>query len=338
MKRIDSKIVLIADRIDSFQNIELGSDFLEQIEDAYFNEIYNGLKEICKEVIHYQSPKDFLKNIAKHKNDIVFPIWSGRHSRNRRALVPSICEAYGLAYVGADTYANIICQDKLLSKQFAGKYGIKTADYLLYEGIEDNLLLQSLKLPLVIKPNFEGGSIGISKDNLVYDYSQAKDKVHELYSIYQQSILIEEFIPGQEVSIILLGNSNNISFSEVVELYCQKGNLDFEKNIYSYEIKKEHNDICLAHKLITDIFPDETLNQAHSMFKKLGKVEAIRIDGRFNGKDFYLIELSPDIHFGVGCTFSDAFKLCGISYIDMLYMILKNTINNYKSDGILKCQ
>lgn len=338
MKKINKKIVLIADRIDSFQNINLSSDFLEQIEDSYFNEIYNGLKAICKDVIHYQSPGDFLNNIAMHKNDIVFPIWSGRHSRNRRALIPSICEAYGLEYIGADTYANIICQDKLLSKQFALKHGIKTPNYLLYESPEDNLLLQSLKLPLIIKPNFEGGSIGISKDNLVYNYNQAKDKIHELYSIYQQAILVEEFIPGKEVSIILLGDSINISFSEVVELYCQKGNLDFEKTIYSYEIKKDNSDICFAHRLITDVFPNETLNRAHSMFKKLGKLEAIRIDGRFNGEDFYLIELSPDIHFGVGCTFSDAFKLCGITYTEMLYRILNNTINNYKVEGILKCQ
>jgi hypothetical protein len=76
-------------------------------------------------------------------------------------------------------------------------------------------------------------------------------------------------------------------------------------------------------------FPSDILNCAITLFKNLGKVEELRIDGRYDGKDFYLIELSPDIHFGKSGTFANAFELKEIKYTDMLRMILLNT-ENYK--------
>lgn len=330
--RINKNIVLIADRIVNFKGVNLSSDHLELIEDRYFEDICNGLSSICQNIIYYNSPASFLENITQHKGDIVFSIWSGRKSRNRRALIPSICEAYGISYVGADTYANIICQDKILSKQFSLKNGINTPNYLFYEGGKlDELLVKNLKLPLVIKPNFEGGSIGISKDCLAYSYEAVLLKASELFSIFKQPILIEEFIKGKEVSIVIMGNQEKILFCEVVELFIQNNACDLENNIFSFEVKKENSDIVLSHRLMTHNFSNDILNNAISLFKNLGKVEELRIDGRYDGENFYLIELSPDIHFGKGATFADAFNLKNIKYTEMLHMILLNTKkhNNY---------
>lgn len=331
--KINKNIVLIADRINDFKGIGLSSDYLELIEDNYFNDMYDGLSSICQSIIYYDSPASFLQNVVNHKNDIVFSIWSGRKSRNRRALVPSICEAYHISYVGADTYANIICQDKILSKQFSLKNGIDTPNYLFYEGgTLDELLIKNLKLPLVIKPNFEGGSIGISKDCLVDSYEKAIPKISELFSIFKQPILVEEFIKGKEVSIVIMGNQEKILFCEVVELFIQNNEYDLENNIFSFEIKKGDSDMKLLHKLITPDFPSDILNNAISLFKNLGKVEELRIDGRYDGKNFYLIELSPDIHFGEGCTFAEAFNLKNIKYTEMLHQILLN-VENYNDQS-----
>ncbi|MDR2084875.1 MAG: ATP-grasp domain-containing protein [Bacteroidales bacterium] len=326
--KINKNIVLIADRVDNFKGVGLSSDNLELIEDRYFEDIYDGLSSICHNIIYYNSPASFLENITQHKNDIVFSIWSGRKSRNRRALIPSICEAYGICYVGADTYANIICQDKILSKKFSLKNGINTPNYFFYEGSNlDELLINNLKLPIVIKPNFEGGSIGISKDCLVNSYKETLSKVSELFSIFKQPILIEEFAKGKEVSIVIMGNQEKILFCEVVELFIEDNAYDLENNIFSFEVKKENSNMVLSHRLITHEFSNDILNNAMSLFKNLGKVEELRIDGRYDGKDFYLIELSPDIHFGKGATFADAFNLNGIKYTEMLRMILLNTEN-----------
>jgi hypothetical protein len=58
----------------------------------------------------------------------------------------------------------------------------------------------------------------------------------------------------------------------------------------------------------------------------LGKVENLRIDGRLWNNEFKLMELSPDIHFGKGSTFSHAFRAIGFSYEEMMRMLIENVL------------
>lgn len=325
MKQIKNTIVLIADRITSFGDVTIHSDNLELIEESYFNSISLALEKIAKKVIYYSTPKEFISCIHKHKNDIVFPIWSGQRSRNRRALIPSICEAYGIRYIGADTYANIICQDKAMSKEFVRKLGISVPNGRILSPWSNNLDISNLNLPLVVKPNFEGGSMGISEKSLCHSHASALSLARELSNHFSQEALIEEFIEGREISIVLSGNSKKIKLAEAVELVMNNGE-SLSKRLYSYEIKKVSDGVF--NKLITNDLPIQIINNAKQVFKQLGKVENLRFDGRFNGSDFYLIELSPDIHFGEGSTFSYAFQETGISYEEMLSIMVQNVESN----------
>ena len=216
MNKIHINIVLIADRVNNHDDATITSKTLEMVEDEYFNDIYNTLSSLTtKKIYHYMNPKIFLENIHKHKNDIVLSIWSGISSRNRKALVPSICEAYNIKYVGADTYTQIICQDKEMSKQICKKYGIKTANYQLIKDKDNLNLLNFLKYPIVIKPNFEGGSIGISQKNLVYNFNDAEKMTLFLLETFNQPILAEEFIYGEEISILIIGKKQKIDAKEI---------------------------------------------------------------------------------------------------------------------------
>lgn len=109
-------VVLVADRLYTDDiNTEFDASDLEKISDEYYYGLYEELKKVCGgTVFHYQSPKDLADNAYKHKDDIVFTIYGGEKSRNRMALVPAVCESYGLKYVGADAYARIICLKKLV--------------------------------------------------------------------------------------------------------------------------------------------------------------------------------------------------------------------------------
>ena len=51
---------------------------------------------------HYNTLKEFIDNVRQHKHDLVFTIYGGRRSGKRMALVPAICESYGIKFVGAD--------------------------------------------------------------------------------------------------------------------------------------------------------------------------------------------------------------------------------------------
>lgn len=239
MNKIHINIVLIADRVNNHDDATITSKTLEMVEDEYFNDIYNTLSSLTtKKIYHYMNPKIFLENIHKHKNDIVLSIWSGVSSRNRKALIPSICEAYNIKYVGADTYTQIICQDKEMSKQICKKYGIKTANYQLIKDKDNLNLLNFLKYPIVIKPNFEGGSIGISQKNLVYNFNDAEKMTLFLLETFNQPILAEEFIDGEEISILIIGKKQKIDMIEATVLYDTTNTLNLTKILYDFELKK----------------------------------------------------------------------------------------------------
>jgi len=325
---LNKRIVLIADRITKHQDIILSRNDLECVEDDYFHEIYQGLQSFCSEVIHYDSPKMFLDNITKHKFDVILSIWSGRNSRNRKSLIPSICESYNICYVGADPYIHMIAQNKHLSKYVCKNYGIYSANSVLVENPSQINLISELKFPLVVKPNSEGGSIGISNKNLVDTFQDADIVIRELLKYFQQPILVEEYIKGIEICVTLAGTNKHIDVLAADALVISNRSY-FEHDIFSYEIKKEYDKDC-KNINATHLLNDEIKKIFINLFMSLGKVEVIRIDGRFSNDKFVLIELSPDIHLGKNCSVATAFATTGYNYNQMLEKLIINAIEMYK--------
>lgn len=327
MDKINFNIVLIADRVNNHDDASIVSKTLEMVEDEYFLEIYNNLGLLTtKKISHYMNPESFLDNIHKHKNDIVLSIWSGISSRNRKALIPSICEAYNIKYIGADTYTQIICQDKEMSKKICEKCGIKTPNYQLITDENNLYLLNLLQYPIVVKPNFEGGSIGISQKNLVYNFEDAKEMALFLLTTFKQPVIAEEFIAGEEVSILIIGKKNKIDILEATMLYDTTDALDLTKILYDHELKKNTN--IISEKIITNYLDKNILQKATNLFNLLDKVDFMRVDGRLLNGEFYCIELSPDAYLGSDTTFALVFKDKNKTYQDMLYTLLVNAIES----------
>ena len=156
-KENNHNIVLICDRVNDRNGINIYSDNLEFTSNAYFNAISKALEKCSPYVYYYEQPADFINNIYKHKNDIVIAaIWSGTKSRNRKSLIAAICEAYNIKYIGADAYVQSLCQDKQLSKVLLNNTCIKAPRGILFSVEEPNYKnLDLLNYPIIIKPNLE---------------------------------------------------------------------------------------------------------------------------------------------------------------------------------------
>lgn len=309
-------IVLICDRVPNRDGINLYSDNLEFTSNTYFNAISNALKECASHIYFYEQPSEFIDNISKHKNDIVISaIWSGTKSRNRKSLIAAICEAYNIKYVGADTYVQSICQDKQLSKILVEGTCIKAPRGVLFSPNHlcyDNL--DFLSFPIIVKPNLEGSSIGISDNSIADTKEDAIQIIKDIINVFP-SVLAEEYIPGKEISICCVGR-NTVELMEAVELQLDNKNY-FEKQVWGYESKKGGK--CkVTRKVITSQIPQLILDSAKKIFLSLGKVDYMRIDGRLYNDQFYLIELTPDCSLHPDCFMYEAFKYNGHSYNEMI--------------------
>ncbi len=93
-----------------------------------------------------------------------------------------------------------------------------------------------LKLPVIVKPLYEGSSKGITNDSLVFDPTAFGPKVASLVEDYAQPALIEEYIDGREFTVALLGNGADLKVLPIVEI--NYSSLPEGVNpIYSYEAK-----------------------------------------------------------------------------------------------------
>jgi D-alanine-D-alanine ligase len=329
MHALKENVVLIADRIFlSYDNVEAEADTLEMIPDEYFFQIFEGLSAISKSVTHYNTLEEFIDNVQQHKDDLVFTIYGGRRSRNRMALVPAICESYGIKFVGADTYARIVCQDKQISKEVIRRFELKTAEYLLIDHFTDMELLQTLNYPLVIKPNMEGSSIGIHAHSRVSNYIDAKALSLELLKEFKEAVIAEEFLSGHEVCVCVSGDINEVKLMEPMEVYAPSDNDYFINRLYT-AYDKHVSDLSIEHRPI--FINERDIEKLKRIFLSFGKMDYMRIDGRVKDGIFYLIELTPDAHLGKTSSFADAFKKNGLEYKDMLLSFTHNALTYYQN-------
>jgi len=316
-------LVLVADTVKNHIDTSISSNDFEKAEEEYISQLLISLKNLSKNVVHIQEPSELFSYIGS--SIIVLSIWSGNKSKFRKVLTSSVCEVLKLKYIGSDPYTSLICQDKELSKRYALKFGIKSARGFLVGLNSLSAAYPKLSKPIVVKPNFEGGSIGIDNSCLVNKMSLAIEKAKQMSLQYSQDILVEEFLYGREISFIISGNKNGITFFEVVELYFEEYPYFLYENIYSLNIKKlDNKKLTVKHKLITHEIKDSLKSQVKTLFMSLQKCEILRIDGKLNKNNFKLIELTPDIHLGIGASFNSAFELKGYSYKEMLKLILDN--------------
>lgn len=324
------ELVLIADRIDNHNESKINSTTLELVEDDYFFALYDAMQNITPNLVHYQSPYHFLENITKHRNSIVLSVWSGEKSRNRKALVPSICEAYNIPYVGADSYLHIISADKHLSKKICKPFGIESSKDIVISNEKQFSLLNTLSYPVIIKPNLEGGSIGIFQDNVVYNITDAKTVCNRLLK-YFNPLIVEEYLPGEEVSICIAGIKGKI---DVFQIMAQSiGNKSFfTSEILGAEVKKiDKSQRTIQAK--NNLLPQEEKEKIASLYNSFGKAEIMRIDGRVKDNHFKLIELTPDCSLNIHGSVSQAFKNSGYTYSSAIEYLLKNALSSWEDQN-----
>lgn len=317
----NKNIVLIADPVEDHFNCTQENDDLECPSMEYFHDVLSALQKVCAEVIWYKSPKDFMDQIGRHKEDLVVSIWSGTNSIYRKSFVSAICEAYGIKYMGPDPFVQLLCQDKHLSKLYCHEFGIEGAREVHIKSENTFEQMKSLTFPLIIKPNSEGGSNGISQKNVVYNYNDAVQLCNELFPVFNHDLLAEEYLPGTEITVILAGVDSHNFLLKQNEIVLKN---NIQNQIWGLESKKQE-------KIDTPIVPIDILDHATkekfiALFSSFKKVELLRIDGRVHNGVFRLIELTPDVSLEVIGSATVAFSQAGISYPEMFEVLLGNTL------------
>lgn len=148
--------------------------------------------------------------VIRERIDVVFPVLHGENGED--GAMQGLLKMSGIPYVGPHVAASAVAMDKTLTKLVADHAGIPQAAWVLVRGKMldahiDSILDQLEKrfsYPMFVKPAGTGSSVGVSKATDRKTLDEALNNA----AVYDEKILVEEFIPGQEIEVAVLGNDS----------------------------------------------------------------------------------------------------------------------------------
>lgn len=171
----------------------------------------------------------------------VFNIAEGEGRRCREAVPAAVCELLGLPFTGSDALTLAVTLDKAVARRLVSP-DVPVARGVLINGSSGLTLSKELSFPVIVKPNDEGSSKGIRRDALCFDRNTALQQCGRLQETYGCPVLIEEFLPGAEVTVGVRGNGDDANVLALMEiaptdvsdryfLYCVETKREYRKRV-----------------------------------------------------------------------------------------------------------
>ncbi|MEM2875371.1 MAG: ATP-grasp domain-containing protein [Candidatus Bathyarchaeia archaeon] len=283
-------------------------------------------------------------NLSELKPDIVFNIAEGLRGESRESHIPALLEMMGIPYTGSGPLTLAVALNKALTHQVLEVNGVPSPDFQVFTR-PDEKINRRLRYPLVVKPLSEGSSKGIRNNSLVGDEVSLRRQVSWVVKTYNQPAIVEEFLPGREFTVGLIGNGEP-TVLPIVEISLDELPSGASP-IYSYEAK-----------WIWDL-PEKPLNIFHcpaeippelkrkiertaiKAFKVLNCRDLCRIDMRLDVKgNPHVLEVNPlpglipdpDAH---SCL-PEAARVAGFTYDQLVCTIFWQALKRYNMQHLFE--
>ncbi|MGZ9076176.1 MAG: D-alanine--D-alanine ligase [Burkholderiaceae bacterium] len=255
-----------------------------------------------------------LGELETAKFDRVFIALHGRGGED--GAIQGVLETLRIPYTGSGVQASAIAIDKVFTKRIWETHKLPTPKYRVIESGERahlNEVADELRLPLIVKPPNEGSTIGISR---VLGYSGMAE-AFALARKYDDVVLAEEFIEGQELTCAILGQGNQAEALPLVEIRAPDANYDYHNKYFGEETKY----LCPAP---IDAALSEAIRQLSvRAYNALGARGWGRIDIMLDkGGKPYLLELNTSPGMTGHSLVPIAAREVGIGYEDLVVRIL----------------
>ncbi len=190
----------------------------QYLKEAEFDEpetiegIVTALESLGHRVIKIEADEFACEKLRAEKNniDMVFNIAEGMNGADREAQLPAIMEMLQIPYTGPKPLGYAVGLNKSVAKEILSYYHIATPHWMTVNKI-DYLDTHEFKyFPAIAKPLGEGSSKGIRAKNLVNNVEELKKIVGELLTEFNQPVLIEEFLPGREFTVAVIGRPTRV--------------------------------------------------------------------------------------------------------------------------------
>ena len=263
---------------------------------------------------------DFSVTLANGENlkfDVCFNIIHGTPGEN--GILQAYWDAVGQKYTGCDFYQSALTFNKKDTLAVLSKYGIPSAKSIYLrkgEAYNEAKIVEELGLPLFVKPNQSGSSLGISKVKAQSELAAAMDFAFK----EDDEILIESFLDGMEVSVGVLdykGETVVLGITEIVP----------DKEFFDYEAKYEGASQEITPARLDDETRIKVENISKHAYESLGMSGFSRSEFIIMNGTPYMLEMNTNPGFSPASILPQQAKIYGISIKDLCGNEVEKALN-----------
>jgi D-alanine-D-alanine ligase len=258
-------------------------DTAEFDRDDTIDSIATALEELGHQPVRIGNARQLIERLAAGDRwDLVFNICEGLFGIGREAQVPAILDVYQIPYTFSDPLVMAVCLHKGLTKTVVRDAGVPTAPFAVIHELSDlddmvdstrrvgqgraaaagppqphpaggpalaaraGPTLQRLEFPVFAKPVAEGTGKGVDATSKITRAADLRPTCQRLLQRYQQPVLVEQFLPGREFTVGIVGTGAEAQAVGTLEIVLLPG---AEPDAYSY-INKEQCEELVEYRLV----------------------------------------------------------------------------------------
>ncbi|MFO7841051.1 MAG: ATP-grasp domain-containing protein [Fidelibacterota bacterium] len=279
---------------------------------------------------------EIAERILNSKPRLIMNLAPGTVDGSQNTFYPDIYEKLGIPFTGGDSAFLHINQDKNRSKELLATHGIRVPKGTVISK-KDQDLPDEIDYPVIIKPNLESSSKGISQESVAESKKEAEERVREILDDFTGGLLIEEFIPGRELCVPSLESFPGKILSVVEYTFKEKQDEKVKYNIFDYDMKQEGN----SAKIVTPECPaalsalekNAVTEMSEKVFDIMKCPDMGRVDIRLheNGTP-YFIELNPIPSLHPKASLIIAAQSQNLELRDVMRLIIRSASDRWQID------
>lgn len=285
-------------------------------------EVVNEIKKLGIEVKAIPGNQYFLTNILVDKPDLIVNLVDTLRGEDMlQTSVPAALELSNIPYTGAQMEGMVIGNNRNLTKRLLMAYDIPTPYFQFIRRVGVHID-ENLGVPLIVKLNESGGSVGIDNHAVKETAKEAEHKVDSMITAYKMPVIVEKFIDGPEITVVVFddGARKHVFMGE--KIFRKKP--DGKHFFTSHESYDDEN--AYKYKNVEEPLKSKIATLAVRAFRGLHHRDYAKFDIRLEETSgiTYFTDSNPNTAFGpdMGLPMTEVMALNGITFQETLISLL----------------
>jgi D-alanine-D-alanine ligase len=309
-------LALLSGGVSSEREVSLNSG--DQVYEALDKEKYN--------ILRYDPKTDLIRLVEDAPNiDVALIILHGPYGED--GTIQGLLELLDIPYQGSGVLGSSVAMNKLASKYLYEKAGLPIPPYIVLnkgDRLDAQGWEKQLGLPLVIKPNAAGSSVGMT---IVKSPDGLEQAVEKAFS-HDPTILIEGYVKGIELTGGVVGNQKLLALP-IIEIIPND-----EHEFFDYEAKYTAGltqEICPAR--IDDEMTQKAQAYAKAAHRALFCEGYSRTDMILKDREIYVLETNTIPGMTATSLLPQAAQRAGLSFSQLLDQLIQLGIEAHQNSG-----